>query len=301
VNFLALGGPGSLQANRDAVFERIRDPDATQIAPSQMPSAYGDYYGRANNRGGETDPSYLHSVSKLQYALLRAWQKGDFDEDWGPLPVEPPIITPEALDRATLENGSGGAFFPGMEASWLLEKKVVWDKPFRLARGRKVGTVPVPGETTRDVVVEAGLFSQQMALPWQADFLDCNGPTDPKDFIDDPSVVGGKRRVGWWPMTRPDEVFPLDRPKDRLPWARVRNSGVPAGYREIQSHNEMVNVWSTLGFVVETMTADTPKDLYETEFDTAPAAVLVAAVARRPAARKRTRKTKKSKSRVRSA
>jgi hypothetical protein len=151
------------------------------------------------------------------------------------------------------------------------------------------------------VVVEAGLFSQQMALPWQADFLDCNGPTDPKDFIDDPSVVGGKRRVGWWPMTRPDEVFPLDRPKDRLPWARVRNSGVPAGYREIQSHNEMVNVWSTLGFVVETMTADTPKDLYETEFDTAPAAVLVAAVARRPAARKRTRKTKKSKSRVRSA
>ena len=147
LNFPALGGPGSLQANRDAVFERIRDPDAAQIAPSQMPSAYGDYYGPANNRGGETDPSYLHSVSRLQYALLRAWQKGDFDEDWGPLPAGPPVITPEALDRAALENGSGGAFFPGMEASWLLEKKEVWDKPFRLARGRKVGTVPVPGES----------------------------------------------------------------------------------------------------------------------------------------------------------
>jgi len=261
-----------------------------------MPSAYGDYYGRANNRGGETDPSYLHSVSKLQYALLRAWQKGDFDEDWGPLPVEPPIITPEALDRATLENGSGGAFFPGMEASWLLEKKVVWDKPFRLARGRKVGTVPVPGETTRDVVVEAGLFSQQMALPWQADFFDCAAAD-----VADPSVDGGQRRVGWWPMTRPDEIFPLDRPKERRPWARVRDSGAPAGYREIQSHNEMVNVWSTLGFVVETMTADTPKDLYETEFDTAPAAVLVAAVTRRPAAGKRTRKRKTRKSRARSA
>ena len=301
VNFLALGGPGSLQANRDTVFERIRDPDATQITPSQMPSAYGDYYGRANNRGGETDPSYLHSVSKLQYALLRGWQKGEFDEDWGSLPVGPPVITPEALDRAALENGSGGAFFPGMEASWLLEKKVVWDGPFRLARGRKVGTVPVPGETRRDVVVEAGLFSQQMALPWQADFLDCNGPTDPKDFIDDPSVAGGKRRVGWWPMTRPDEVFPLDRPKDRLPWARIADSTKPDGYREMQTHNEMVNLWSTLGFVVETMTAGALKDLYETEFDKAPAAVLVAAAARQPAARKRTGKRKKNKSRARSA
>src|SRR5262249_28013634 len=183
-----------------------------------------------------------------------------------------------------------------MEASWLLEKKVVWDKPFRLARGRKVGTVPVPGEARQDVVVEAGLFSQQMALPWQADFLDCAA-----DNAADPSVDGGLRRVGWWPMTRPDEVFPLDRPKERRPWARVRDSRAPAGYREIQSENEMVNLWSTLGFVVESMTADAPKNLYETEFDTAPAAVLVAAVARRPAARKGTRTRKKSKSRARLA
>jgi hypothetical protein len=102
-------------------------------------------------------------------------------------------------------------------------------------------------------------------------------------------------------MTRPDDVFPLDRPKERRPWARVRDSRNPAGYREIQSHNEMVNLWSTLGFIVETMTAGAPKDLYETEFDTAPAAVLVAAVARPPAARKRKPKRKKSKSRARTA
>ena len=81
----------------------------------------------------------------------------------------------------------------------------------------------------------------------------------------------------------------------------MRDSRNPAGYREIQSHNEMVNLWSTLGFIVETMTAGAPKDLYETEFDTAPAAVLVAAVARPPAARKRKPKRKKSKSRARTA
>src|SRR6516165_10811987 len=201
LNFNALGGPGSLQANRDAVFERVRDPSALptqQIQPSQMPSAYGDYFEAANGRGDKNDPAFLHSVSKLQYALLRAWQRGDFVEDWQQIPAGPPAITPVGLDRAALENMSGGAFYPGMEASWLFVKKDVWEKPFRLARNRTVGTVPVPGEGRRDVIVEAGAFSQQMALPWQADFLDCSGgpPDDPSDAgVDDPSVAGGKRRV----------------------------------------------------------------------------------------------------------
>ena len=293
LNFKALGGPGSLQANRDAVFERVRDPNTLpptqQIQPSQMPSAYGDYFERANGRGGKTDPAYLHSVSKLQYALLRAWQQDDFVKDWDQVPASPPAITPVGLDRAALENMSGGAFYPGMEASWLFVKKEVWEKPFRLALNRAVGTIPVPGEGRRDVIVAAGAFSQQMALPWQADFLDCTA-----DFVDDQSVAGGQRRVGWWPMTRPDEVFPVDSPNDRRSWARVSNSQTPLGFREIQTHNEMVNLWSTLGFVVETTPDGGPKDLYEVEFNKAP--MLVAAVAPKPAAglKKPARTRKKS-------
>jgi L-lysine epsilon oxidase-like protein len=292
LNFNALGGPGSLQANRDAVFERVRDPNAlaTQpIQPSQMPSAHGDYYEPANGRGGDTDPAFLHSVSRLQYALLRAWQKGDFVEDWGQVAVILPTITPEGLDRAALENMSGGAFYPGMEASWLFAKKEVWDKPFRLALNRTVGTIPVPGENRRDVIVTAGAFSQQMALPWQADFLDCAA-----DFVVDASVADRRRRVGWWPMTRPDEVFPVDSPKDRRSWARVPESQTPLSFREIQTHNEMVNLWSTLGFVVETAPEGGPKDLYEVEFNKAP--MLVAAAAPKPAAseKKAARTRKKS-------
>src|SRR6516225_3368750 len=285
LNFNALGGPGSLQANRDAVFERVRDPNTFEsvprppISPSQMPSAYGDYFEAANGRGDKGDPAFLHSVSKLQYALLRAWQKGGFVEDWGQVPANPAAITPEGLDRVALENMSGGAFYPGMEASWLFVKKEVWDKPFRLARNRTVGTIPVPGEGRRNVIVEAGAFSQQMALPWQADFLDCSAGS-----VDDQSVAGGQRRVGWWPMTRPDEVFPFDRPKDRRPWARVADPQTPLGFREMQSQDEMVNLWSTLGFVVETTPDGAPKDLYEVEFNKAPAAVLVAAAAPKPAA-----------------
>ena len=86
-------------------------------------------------------------------------------------------------------------------------------------------------------------------------------------------------------MTRPDEVFPFDRPKDRRPWARVADPQTPLGFREMQSENEMVNLWSTLGFVVETTPNGAPKDLYEVEFNKAPpAAVLVAAAAPKPAA-----------------
>src|SRR5262249_57004793 len=125
-----------------------------------------------------------------------------------------------------------------------------------------------------------GAFAKQMALPWQVDFLDWVA-----DFVADQSVAGGQRRVGWWPMTRPDEVFPFDRPKDRRPWARVADPQTPLGFREMQSHNEMVNLWSTLGFVVETTPDGAPKDLYKVEFNKAhPAAVLVAAATLRQAA-----------------
>src|SRR5262245_16311626 len=176
-----------------------------------------------------------------------------------------------------------------MEAWWVLAKVEVWDIRFRLARNRTVGTIPVPGEGRRDVIVEAGAFSQQMALPWQADFLDCSAGS-----VDDQSVAGGQRRVGWWPMTRPDEAFPLDSPKDRRPWARVPDSQTPLGFREIQTHNEMVNLWSTLGFVVETTPDGAAKDLYEVEFNKAPAAVLVAAATPKPAASsKKAAKTRK--------
>src|SRR5262249_46959195 len=139
---------------------------------------------------------------------LRAWQNDDFVKDWPPAPANPSAITPEGLDRAALENMSGGAFYPGMEASWLFTKKDVWEKPFRLARNRTVGTIPVPGEGRRDVIVEAGAFSQQMALPWQADFRDCAA-----DFVDDQSVADGRRRVGVVADDPPGRRVPARQPE----------------------------------------------------------------------------------------
>ena len=107
--------------------------------------------------------------------------------------------------------------------------------------------------------------------------------------------AGATLRVGWWPMTRPDEVFPVDSPKDRRPWARVPAPQTPLGFREMGSRNEMVDLWSTLGFVVETTPDGATKDLYEVEFNKAPpAAVLVAVATPKPAAgSKKAAKTRK--------
>jgi hypothetical protein len=230
-----------------------------------MPSAYGDYYGNANDRGGQSDPAFLHSLSKVQYALLSAWNAGNFIEDWGQVQPSAPTITPEGLDHASLDNISGGAFFPGMEASWLLSKKEAWERPFRLALGRTVGTVPVPGDSSRrDLVIEAGAFSQQMALPWQADFRDCAaGP------VDDPSVAGKTRRVAWWPTNRPDEVFSASTPTVRKPWARDASEN-PFPDNDAAGFKAMVDNWWTLGFIIETTPTGAPKDLYEVEFNVAP-------------------------------
>src|SRR5262249_61312498 len=150
------------------------------------------------------DPAYLHSVSKLQHALLRAWQRGGFVEDWQQIPASPPAITPVGLDRAALENMSGGAFYPGMEASWLFVKKEAWEKPFRLARNRTMGTIPVPGEGRRNVLVEAGAFSQQMALPSPGGFPICAG-----GLCADLAGAGGRRRGCCVASSRPEAWFAL--------------------------------------------------------------------------------------------
>jgi L-lysine epsilon oxidase C-terminal domain len=222
----------------------------------------------------DTDPAYLHSVSKVQYALLSAWNAGNFVEDWGTIPPAAPSITPAGLDRAALENVSGGAFYPGMEASWLFVKKESWERPFRIALGRKVGSIPVPGASRRDLVIEAGTFSQQMALPWQADFRLCTGET-----VTDTSLPGSSRRVAWWPTNRPDEVFPESTPNARQPWARLANGDA---FPDTQaSLKKMVDDWWTLGFVIETTPAGAPTDFYEVEFNVAPpAGPLVAAADR---------------------
>jgi hypothetical protein len=193
-------GPGAEADMRAHIFGHLRDP---ALAPNEggsgeMPMLWSEYYP-----GGQS-----FTVTPTQYEIMRRWSAGDFVDDWEGRPAEESAeITPWGLDRAALEACVGGAFFPGLEASWLLRDHYDFMEPFRLAH-----TFRAAGDVTK-----------QMAVPWQADFQECE--------LDE--------GYSWWPSHRPDDVFP-DGEQQQVPWTR----GL------VETREDMVAQWHRLGFVV---------------------------------------------------
>ena len=124
------------------------------------------------------NPECWFTLTEMQYHHFRQWSEGDFTNDWkGPppaVPLEqmPAAARPQALTRAALEMGQGGAFFPGIEITSIIRHRGFYcAEAFRVSAAHK-----------------AGDLSKWMALPWQADFFECS--------------------ENWWPTVRPDEVIP---------------------------------------------------------------------------------------------
>jgi hypothetical protein len=186
---------------RKAVFRRIRNPNSDDLDLLNMPRGLGDDYTTLDaSENGDPKPPTARaflSVPKVQYALLKAWAEGRFKEDWtfgdvrfAPIPA-PVANTPHDLDRAALENCVGGPFYPGIEVSWLIRQPELYAVAFRLKNaGFDLGTLPF----------QSGFFSQQMALPWQADFYDCHK----EEHTPDDSVE--RLFYMWWTAQRPDDI-----------------------------------------------------------------------------------------------
>jgi hypothetical protein len=136
----------------------------------------------------QTNPLNQLHLTDVQTTALQQWVAGTFVNDWA-TPLPPPSLNPDGLDRAALEACVGGGFFPGIEAGELLTQANIYVGPFRLD----------PAART------AGGVTERMAVPWQADFWQCQGD--------------------WWPAQRPDNV--MLRPDDPAPnavWASGINS-----------------------------------------------------------------------------
>jgi hypothetical protein len=234
----------AVKKDRQALLEKIRNPFATdddakaQANKKFMPALSGD--------SGDTedgDPDTWLKLTHTQYTLLRQWADGDFVSDWPAGNRTSEEVTPTGLDRAALESCSGGAFYPGIEGGWMFRKPEAYEEPYRLNAS----------------LLKAGDLTKQMAVPWQADFFECN--------------------TAWWPAQRPDDVLPaaafrrlrqIDRElandklgekgsdkvvrdaleaerrtlvSRRVPWARHLPPHSPAG------DNAMVRHWAELGFV----------------------------------------------------
>lgn len=191
---------------RNRVFAKLTDPnDPLGGDDNDMPMLWSDYYQDQKKKNGEPRNETL---CKWQYAYLKKWAAGDFIKDWVGLPTPVTEITPEGLDKSALENCIGGPFYPGMEASWFLRDHFEFIEPFRLSHA----------------VLEAGDLTKQMALPWQADFFDCQQD----------------EALAWWPAQRPDYVFTDDSPEMHK-WTRWH----------VTDFQTMVDKWHHLGFVIK--------------------------------------------------
>ena len=149
----------------------------------------------------------LFGLPDFMRTYLTKWEAGNFVNDLAN--ADPPAPLPEQLDRAALDGCSGNNFFPGIEAGQNLKDKNIYARPFRL-------------DLTNTAKVYPGCLTEIMAVPWQADFLACDGGV-------------------WWPTQRPDMVM-------------ADPNSIPGSTREweepITSFAEMVQHVLRLGFIV---------------------------------------------------
>jgi hypothetical protein len=254
----SLSDPNRPNTLRKAIFRQLSDP-ADPLAGG-MPRLFGDIY-----MGVKHSSTQRLKLTTTQYALMERWSRGEFvRSSLGPDSLlHPPVaeeITPHGLDRAPLLAAAGGAFFPGIEGSWMFRQPSIFEEPFRIkheAASPLLFAKDAANPDRKDVPVGAGFFSRQMALPWLADFLECvwGGPDTPQ--------------LGWWPSQRPDFVYEnvaaatdLD---PMVPWHRATTGGErrdwPESNEESPSFDEMIEHWPKFGFVV----MDRDGHLYETE------------------------------------
>jgi hypothetical protein len=198
-------------AGKATVFNRLSIPSSTPGEPGtgggDMPRMWSDLYPNGTNG----------TLTRIQHKMIEMWKNGATVPGSPPLSGDP--VTPEGLTRAALETCVGGAFFPGIEASWKIRDVLPFVEPFRFDAAR----------------VHPGDVTSQMSLPWQSDFLDC---------AVEPSTDAAEDLV-WWPAQRPINVLRAGS-NTYVPWARTTTNGT-----QPMSIEQMITGWGDLGFVLE--------------------------------------------------
>ena len=209
---------------RMTIFTYLRPPTGATIPDGahSMPKLLGsDPYTTS-----QPDNIRMQTLTRTQVGLMRRWATGHFTPA-RMTPATPAGITAHGLDRAAMENCCGGAFFPGIEMGWQIRNPALYIEPFRL---NITGNSAYTGETDQPML--PGHFTRQMALPWHADFNDCQR----------------EGQNGWWPSARPDDVFINADDDNPVRWTRP-TTRFPDGTNS--SHQDMIDNWYKFGFVVK--------------------------------------------------
>ncbi len=264
VKLATLDGPQAKEAKalREYIFAYMRSPvypvsDVSKIDWKKMPRGHGDNYRSLEKfEDGELAENELpaanslFSLTHVQYAILREWAGGNFINDWpGAEPKATTALspTPDQLDKAAVEASVGGPFYPGIDCSWLIRAREVYSSPFRLkVPPQPASELKAPPLRIGAVDFRPGFFSQQMALPWQADFYDCQ-----KERHEDPD--GNEYYFMWWTAHRPDDVFPPHGTK-QVRWTReldklAKDPQDPDNYYDYGRFVRMLEGWPKLKFI----------------------------------------------------
>jgi len=248
---------------RNWILDILRPPSSENTLISQRGATMMPYLAGDNCLiDGTLTSSYLR-VTDTQYFFLQQWAAGYFVNEPEAEPAAGQAPNPLSLTRRILENCVGGAFSPGIEATWIVRNRAIYqpDDPFRInAAAPTDGPLKLgfnPG------AMEPGDLTRYMAIPWQADFNECS------------SQPIGDRVLWWWPAQRPEFVYldptrpvPLDaaddmnalltgvpapslQTKGQVAWVGTDFDQKRGDFIAFADDVQMVQYWSQLGFVME--------------------------------------------------
>ncbi|MGB0522671.1 MAG: LodA/GoxA family CTQ-dependent oxidase [Flammeovirgaceae bacterium] len=197
--------------DRQRVFNWFRDPKSQEYAPAKVPPFYGDAFGEYAAIALTDLP-----ITITQYQRLKQWAKGDFDNKKPPKQKAFENCSPaeqiDALNQAPFEECLGGPFHPGIELTWPMRVKSMWEAPYRLKvlpEGQDVqlnyGTYLSPAIAlgAQGPVSHSGpgSLTRWLGVPWQTDEASCLSGYDPSTYLPLPS---------FWAARVPNQVLSQD-------------------------------------------------------------------------------------------
>ena len=244
LDFEKLGDPDpAYRGLREFYLGVVRPPEGPNLLASpdtglpMMPMLCGDNCFVPGPLG-----STYATLTRTQYFYLQQWAAGRFDTGGGEA-----AQGGAALDRAALDNCVGGAFSPGIEVTWIARNAELFAEPFRI-RAKPGVRPPLSLGQTLTQGLEPGDLCKYMALPWQADFNECNAQQI------------GERFVWWWPVQRPAFVYVERGGRLRqVPWVGTDADQTAPDYVRFTEDTDMVRLWGKLGFVFNTGTSRRPR------------------------------------------
>lgn len=248
---------------REKVFAWFRDPSSKEYEPQQVPPFYGDGFGEYQGLAIVDLP-----ITQTQYNRLEKWAKGAFTtgilepkKAFKDLTLEEQL---DSLNQAPLEECLGGPFHPGIELTWPMRVKKMWEAPYRLNvvdKGQDTDLNFGPLLSPQIALSEHGPLSKSgpgsltrwLGVPWQTDEASCLSGYNPSTYLPLPS---------FWAARVPNQVLSEDG------FERLNDDNVNIGqrlkhfdYRQdwlrdlgtqyLSKIDKMVHKWHNLGIVAK--------------------------------------------------